>query len=119
MKGKIRIGVLLLFLVTSSVYSQTTDKKVHKIFVKNIKLVENFYNNIDGYSLELKSASVFLTKLTNIKSNALYSYEGLGTLSASDVTDWKNWYIKNKHLLYWDDKSKTIRLNGQNTVVVN
>ncbi|NQY29192.1 MAG: hypothetical protein HRT69_06955 [Flavobacteriaceae bacterium] len=113
MRDKIRIGVLLVLFMSCNVYSQTTERKVQKLFTKNIKIVENFYKNKGGYSLELKSASIFLTKLTNIKPNALYSYEGLGTLSASDVTDWKNWYTKNKHVLYWDDKSKSIRISSQ------
>jgi len=113
MRGKIRIGVLLLLFVSCNMFSQTSERKVQKLFSKNIKLVENFYKNIDGYSLELKSASKFLVELTKIKPLGLYTYKGLGVLSEADVTDWKNWYKKNKHLLYWDDKSKSIRVNSQ------
>jgi len=113
MRGKIRIGVLVLVFVSCNLYSQTSERKVQKFFSKNIKLVENFYKNIDGYSLELKSASTFLVELTKIKPLGVYTYKGLGVLSESDVTDWKNWYKSNKHLLYWDEKLKTVRIHNQ------
>lgn len=106
---RVKIGILLL-LVTCNAFSQNEDKKACKAFEEKITLVENFYNDIEGYSLELESATVFLAELTKITPETNYSYKGLGTLSVSDLTDWKLWYKENKHLLYWDNKSQSIKI---------
>lgn len=114
MKGKIKIGIVLFFLAIVKLSAQSIDKKACKIFMENINEIERFYEDGDGYSVELKTASTFLERITKIKSTTKYTYQGIGDeLSESDVHNWKNWYDKNKHLLLWDSELKKVKLKKE------
>jgi len=86
------------------------DKKACKYVQERISLIEKFHNLEDGFSIELKSASIFLSEITNLESKSGYSYRSIGTTEENDLSMWKNWFEKNKHLLYWDDQLKTVRV---------
>lgn len=124
MNFKKRVLGRLLCMSFCWLSAQEKPKLNHKAckFVKEqLTLVEKFYNLEEGYSLELMSASKFLGELTNLKSKFVYSCLTAEPTSDVDVSIWKKWYQENKHLLYWDNLSKTarVRLKSLNNVVTN
>lgn len=125
MNLKSKVLVLLLCTALScSLSAQQKPKlsqKACKFVKKRIELVEKFYSLEEGYSLELMSASKFLGELTNLKSKYVYSCLTEDPESNKDIVIWKKWFEKNKHLLYWDNFSKTakLKLKAINTIVTN
>lgn len=109
-------GVLFLsignaFATDKNINKKELDKKACKYVQERISTIESFYNDDEGYSFQLLEASQFLTNISEIESNYLYSYEAIGdALETNDVTTWKNWFEANKHLLTWDDELKTVVL---------
>ncbi|MGB0896036.1 MAG: hypothetical protein ACPGU9_05810 [Flavobacteriaceae bacterium] len=107
-------GVLFLlagnvFATDKNIDKKNIDKKACKYVQEQIATIESFYTNDEGYSLELLEASQFLTNISEIESNYLYSYEAIGdTLETNDVIVWKNWFEANKHLLTWDEELNTV-----------
>ncbi|NQY29743.1 MAG: hypothetical protein HRT69_09745 [Flavobacteriaceae bacterium] len=86
------------------------DKKACKYVQERISLIEKFHSLEEGYSFELLSASKFLSKITSFKSKSKYSYKSIGDAKENDINTWKTWFEGNKHLLYWDDQLKTVRV---------
>lgn len=115
-KNIILTGVLFLtignvFATDKNIDKKNIDKKACKYVQEQISTIESFYTNDEGYSLQLLEASQFLTTISEIESNYLYSYEAIGdALETNDVATWKNWFEANKHLLTWDDELKTVVL---------
>ena len=112
-KSIILTGVLFLlignvFATDKNISKKNIDKRACKYVQERISIIEDFHNLEEGYSLELTSASNFLGQITNLKSKSGYSYETIGKTESSDIKTWKNWFNENKHLLHWDDKSKTV-----------
>lgn len=120
MKNSIVILLLVAFTAckTSSPVVASFDKKACKYFNEKISLVEDFNNQVEGYSNELISASNFLSEVTEIKPESNYSYEGLGfDASNQDLSQWKSWFKNNKHLLYWDKDEKTVKVKKSDFIV--
>jgi hypothetical protein len=115
-KRVILTGALFLlignaFATDKNIDKKNIDKKACKYVQERISTIEDFYNNDEGYSLELLDASQFLGTISEIESDYLYSYEAIGdALETNDVTTWKNWFEANKHLLAWDDELQTVVL---------
>lgn len=113
-KNIILSGVLFLtignvFATDKNIDKKNIDKKACKYVQEQISTIESFYTNDEGYSLQLLEASKFLTTISEIESNYLYSYEAIGeALETNDVATWKKWFEANKHLLTWDDELKTV-----------
>lgn len=108
-----------LFLVVGNVFAtndkdlhrKDIDKKACKYVQEQISIIEKFHNLETGYSFELASASHFLGDITKLASKTGYSYKTLGKMdNNNDVKTWKNWYQENKHSLYWDTLTKSVRL---------
>lgn len=104
------IGILFLFVTACKTSPQPMDGKACRYFKEKISLVEGFYNESDGYSNELLSASNFLEEITTIKADVLYHYSGAEPKTNSDLNQWKNWYNNNKHRLYWDKTEQTVKV---------
>lgn len=115
-KSVILTGVLFLvignvFATDKNINKKDLDKKACKYVLEQISTIEKFYTDDEGYSVELLEASKFLSTISEIKSNYLYSYQAIGdALETNDVTTWKSWFEANKHLLAWDDELKTVVL---------
>lgn len=112
-KSIILTGILFLlignvFATDKNINKKNIDKKACKYVQERITIIEEFHNLEEGYSIELTSASKFLGQITNLKSKSGYSYETIGETESSDLKTWQNWFNENKHLLHWDDKSKTV-----------
>ena len=108
-----------LFLVVGNVFAtnegeldkKAIDKKACKFVQEQISIIEKFHNLKAGYSNELISASSFLGEITKLESKTGYSYKTLGKMdNNNDVQTWKTWFKENKHLLYWDAETKSVRL---------
>ncbi|MFD0962700.1 hypothetical protein [Pseudofulvibacter geojedonensis] len=124
LKSKMFVLLFCTAFISCSLSAQQKSRlsqKACKFVKKRIDLVEKFYNLEEGYSIELMTASKFLGELTNLKSKYVYSCLTEEPESNKDVIIWKKWFEKNKHLLYWDKFSKTvkIRLENFNTIVTN
>ncbi|PHS03775.1 MAG: hypothetical protein COA88_15065 [Kordia sp.] len=108
----------ILFLISAIVFSSFSfsndkiviDKKACKYVQERISLIEKFHSLEEGYSFELLSASKFLAEITSFKSKSQYSYKSIGDAKENDINAWKIWFEGNKHLLYWDDQLKTVRV---------
>jgi len=106
----------ILFLLIGNVFAteknivnkNDIDKKACKYVQERIDTIEDFHSLEEGYSIELISASNFLGEITKLKSKSGYSYETIGKTESNDLKSWKNWFNENKHLLHWDNKSKTV-----------
>jgi len=108
MKTLILITAILFSSFSFSNNEIDLDKKACKYVQERISIIEEFHNLEEGYSTELTSASNFLGQISQLKSKSGYSYKTIGKTESNDLKTWKNWFNKNKHLLHWDSKSKTV-----------
>lgn len=108
-----------LFLVVGNVFAvsgkddhkKDIDKKACKYVQEQISIIEKFHNLETGYSFELASASNFLGNISKLASKTGYDYKTLGKMeNNNDVKTWKTWFEENKHSLYWDTVTKSVRL---------
>jgi len=110
MKNLILIAAIVFSILSFSKDKIDVDKKACKYVQERISLIEKFHNLEEGYSLELILASKFLSEITNFNSKSGHSYKAIGVTKENDLRTWKNWFEKNKHLLYWDNQLKTVRV---------
>ena len=115
MNFKSTILTAILFLLIGNAFEtdknidkKNIDRKACKYVQERIAVIEDFHNLEEGYSFELTSASNFLGQITQLKSKSGYSYETIGKTESNDLKTWKNWFNENKHLLHWDNESKTV-----------
>ena len=112
-------GILCLlignvFATDKNIDKKNIDKKACKYVQERLNTIEEFHNSDVGFSFELVNASKFLTDITELESDYLYSYEAIGASVETDgITAWKNWFEANKHLLAWDDELRTVRVKTE------
>lgn len=103
-----------IFATDKNIDKKNIDKKACKYVQERLNTIEEFHNSDVGFSFELVNASEFLASITELESDYLYSYEAIGaTVNTDAITAWKNWFEANKHLLYWDDELKTVRVKTE------
>ena len=104
---------------SNDVVVENLDKKACKYFIEQITVVEAFNNETVGYGIELQSASRFLEGITEIRPEGVYNYTGLGSATSTieDLNQWKSWFSKNKHLLYWDSEANTVKVKRNDIIV--
>jgi len=108
MKTLILIAAILFSSFSFSNDKIDLDKKACKYVQERISIIEEFHSLEEGYSFELISASNFLGQISNLKSKSGYSHQTIGKTESNDLATWKNWFKENKHLLHWDNASKSV-----------
>ena len=86
------------------------ESKAEIAFNDNIKVVEKYLQGETIKGTGLDDSVIFFEELTNIKSNIFEGIDKLLDPTEKNLQDWKDWYKKNKHLVYWDEREQKVKL---------
>jgi len=118
-----KITILLLFLsISCSCIKKNTNKsfndlnKAQIVYLYNLNIIYDFvyydtWKDTENRSLE--PAVFFLENITNIKSNFRKNMSEMYWPTIVNYNEWKNWYLKNKERLIWDEKEKKVKIKKQ------
>jgi len=112
MKIKYLIFFLIIFNSCKSFdFSDNNYTKSQKIYIKNIKLIDDYvlHEKAIKNGIDLESAVKFLEKLTDIKSD-VDDFEFMIEPSEKNLKQWKKWFKKNKEKLYFDEKEQKVKI---------
>lgn len=114
MKSIVKLLLSILFLVaTITNYGniQIKKNKAQKEYLKNLHIIQDcIYKGKKVPGEVFDSAIFFLETTTNIKSNYSYGQEVFAIPNEQNIKDWKNWYKRNKTLLYWDQNDQRAKV---------
>jgi hypothetical protein len=107
-------AIYLIFILFANInFGQVQSiNKAQQIYLENLKIINEFIaNKGDINDGEIVDNSIdFLEEITKIKSDFIPAYEIIYTPSEQNLKDWKNWYKKNKKLLYWDEEENKVKV---------
>lgn len=114
MKSIVKLPLLLLYLlstVTNYGNVQIKKNKAQKEYLNNLHIIQDCMYKGKKVSGEVFDGAIFfLETTTNIKSNYSYGHEAFATPTEQNIKDWKNWYKRNKNLLYWDQNEQRVKV---------
>lgn len=79
-------------------------KEMYKRIEKNYEDIKK-NNSTTYYSSDYE----IIYKLTGVQCDHIIEYDISYYPSKSNLKDWRAWYKKNKHRLYWDYASQTLK----------
>lgn len=120
MKKNILIALFLIFNINCFGNYSCQAKKAQQEYLNRLIIIERFINlngkksDIEGDGDLLNEAVEFMERITGIHSNSITGFEILYIPNKKNFIDWKNWYKKNKKLLYWDKTEKKVKVLNRN-----
>ena len=110
----IYITILLIVNICGINNAQCIDDKACNIFTHNLEIAIK-YSKFDGTKIneDMDEVIHFLEKITGIESESELGYSGYDPPTQSDIEKWGKWFETNKHILYWDGESKSVRLKTE------
>ena len=85
------------------------DTKACDYFLATYKRLEVFSNSDSDGTID-NADVVFIIRLTKIMPDYIEGIDIIYTPTKQNLRDWKKWYNKNKHKLYWDEKEQKVKL---------
>lgn len=104
-----KYSLLFLFAFISFNISAQNAKE---IFLENLTAFENLQKD-ENASISLNmiyEARKFLIELTGISYEIEKSFDMPISPPEQTLKDWRNWFEQNKEKLYWDKKSKKVKV---------
>lgn len=82
-------------------------------FLYHLSVIESFVNigYIDDDSA-LRRSYQFLEEITGVKGDVDQQLVVFYTPSKENLRDWKKWFRKNKHKIYWDAGKQKVKIKG-------
>ncbi|WP_353120430.1 hypothetical protein [Myroides odoratus] len=105
--------VIFSFLLISCKSVNCVDVRACNYFDKVYERIEDNYNNRNGETIIYSEDYLFLYSLTGIESEYLDGIDFIYIPTKQNLKDWKKWYNKNKHRLYWDEFENKVKLKDE------
>jgi len=89
--------------------------KAQIIYLYNLNIIYDFvfYDTWkDAENRSLEPAVSFLENITKIKSNYRKNMSEMYWPTVANYNEWKNWFIKNKEKIFWDEKERKVKLTS-------
>jgi len=106
--------LLILILFSSCNLSDCQDEKACSYYKEKIQIVTKSINKERIDVGRVNNAIVFLEKITTINSTSDGNYLGRFNPTKADLKKWTEWYDDDKHLLFWDNIKKTVKVKKDN-----
>lgn len=116
------LGILLLSLacIPEESVENDLDQRVLSEWKRHEEIVEGVIEGTlpeQAIPLEdFQRSCLFFQELTGINARIDFPYVG-GAVSTADTPEdlkrWRAWFQQNKHRLYWDERSSTVKTHAQ------
>jgi len=98
----------LFFFSCSNIQDKS---KIETVFNNNIEVIEDFVGTVKDSidNKKLRESIAFIEQLTGLECDTSESFFPVDEPSSNNLIEWKEWYRKNHHLLYWDKIDNEIK----------